>query len=198
MTKKVIRIFGREENVIHKFWSAKIFSVPPNCLINFPSSNCLIVRLFSDAVCHRIYNKRRYIYTVDSATIYRHATSAFSAHAWTTSCVSTETGRASSSTCEGLLVDIVPCLRMRCRLPSLYPIDVTWSRDSEQLWHSFILAISISPLQVLYYSEALPTTACADTVSEFHAEAHRQLQVKNLPKVPTWRLKRESNPRPSG
>src|SRR6218665_249581 len=33
-----------------------------------------------------------------------------------------------------------------------------------------------------------------DTVSEFHAEAHRQLQVKDLPKVPTWRLKRESNP----
>ena len=25
--------------------------------------------------------------------------------------------------------------------------------------HSFILAISIAPLQVLYYSEALPTTA---------------------------------------
>jgi len=37
-----------------------------------------------------------------------------------------------------------------------------------------------------------------DTVSEFHAEAHRQLQVKDLPKVPTWRLDRESNPRPSG
>src|SRR6218665_1189316 len=35
-----------------------------------------------------------------------------------------------------------------------------------------------------------------DTVSEFHAEAHRQLQVKDLPKVPTWRLERESNPRP--
>src|SRR6218665_711741 len=27
-----------------------------------------------------------------------------------------------------------------------------------------------------------------DTVSEFHAEAHRQVQVKDLPKVPTWRL----------
>src|SRR6218665_950949 len=27
-----------------------------------------------------------------------------------------------------------------------------------------------------------------DTVSEFHAEAHRQLQVKDLPKVLTWRL----------
>ena len=37
-----------------------------------------------------------------------------------------------------------------------------------------------------------------DTVSEFHAEAHRQLQVKDLPKVPTWRLERESNPRPFG
>jgi len=37
-----------------------------------------------------------------------------------------------------------------------------------------------------------------DTVSEFHAEAHRQLHVKDLPKVLTWRLKRESNLRPSG
>jgi len=37
-----------------------------------------------------------------------------------------------------------------------------------------------------------------DTVSEFHAEAHRQLQVKDFPRVPTWRLERESNPRPSG
>src|SRR6218665_4054848 len=37
-----------------------------------------------------------------------------------------------------------------------------------------------------------------NTVSEFHAEAHRQLQAKDLPKVPTWRLERESNPRPSG
>src|SRR6218665_1432705 len=26
-----------------------------------------------------------------------------------------------------------------------------------------------------------------DTVSEFHAEAHRQLQVKDLPKIPAWR-----------
>ena len=37
-----------------------------------------------------------------------------------------------------------------------------------------------------------------DTVSEFHTKAQRQLQAKNLPKVPTWRLERESNPRPSG
>src|SRR6218665_2788428 len=37
-----------------------------------------------------------------------------------------------------------------------------------------------------------------DTVSELHAEAHRQLHVKDLPKVLTWRLERESNSRPSG
>src|SRR6218665_2490870 len=37
-----------------------------------------------------------------------------------------------------------------------------------------------------------------DTVSGVHAETQRQLQVKDLPKVPTWRLEGESNPRPSG
>src|SRR6218665_287186 len=37
-----------------------------------------------------------------------------------------------------------------------------------------------------------------DTVLEFHAEVHRQLQIKDLPKVPAWRLERESNSRPSG
>src|SRR6218665_2687295 len=37
-----------------------------------------------------------------------------------------------------------------------------------------------------------------DTASKFNAEAHRQLQVKDLPKVPTCRLEWESNPRPSG
>jgi len=49
------------------------------------------------------------------------------------------------------------------------------------IFYSFIPGISIAPLQVLYYSEALPTTARTTdyynrpTISEFHAEAHRQL-----------------------
>src|SRR6218665_1315654 len=34
-----------------------------------------------------------------------------------------------------------------------------------------------------------------DTMPEFHAEAP---QARQLPKVPTWRLERDSNPRPSG
>src|SRR5688572_17762199 len=38
----------------------------------------------------------------------------------------------------------------------------------------------------------------ADTESEFHAEAHEQLRVKDLPRVPTRRLEVNSNPQPSG
>src|SRR6218665_2892126 len=63
--------------------------------------------------------------------------------------------------------------------------------------HSFILAISIAPHQVHYYSEALPTTARI-LCRSFTPKRHRQLRVKDLLKVPTWRLERDSNPRPSG
>src|SRR5688572_3305793 len=38
----------------------------------------------------------------------------------------------------------------------------------------------------------------ADTESEFHAEAHEQLRVKDLPMVPTRWLEVDSNPQPSG
>src|SRR6218665_1485389 len=35
-------------------------------------------------------------------------------------------------------------------------------------------------------------------VGVYTPKRYRQLQVKDLPKVPTWRLDRDSNPRPSG
>src|SRR5688572_3663471 len=38
----------------------------------------------------------------------------------------------------------------------------------------------------------------ADTESEFHAEAHEQLRVKDLSRVPTRRLEVDSNPQPFG
>src|SRR6188768_3789759 len=38
----------------------------------------------------------------------------------------------------------------------------------------------------------------ADTESEFHAEEHEQLRVKDLPRVPTRRLEVDSNPQPFG
>src|SRR6218665_1497436 len=64
--------------------------------------------------------------------------------------------------------------------------------------HSFIPAISIAPLQVLYYSEGLPTTARILYRSFTPKRTGMQLQVKDLPNFLTWRLERESNPRPSG
>jgi len=62
--------------------------------------------------------------------------------------------------------------------------------------HSFIQAISIAPLQVHYYSEALPTQHgyCAGD-SRRSATGNCEL---DLPKVPMWRLERDSNLRPSG
>src|SRR6218665_268311 len=63
--------------------------------------------------------------------------------------------------------------------------------------HSFVKVTSILPLQVHYYSEALPTTARILHRS-FTPKRHRQLRVKDLPNVPTWRLERNSNPRPFG
>src|SRR6218665_918866 len=49
---------------------------------------------------------------------------------------------------------------------------------------SFILDISIAPLQVHCYSEALPTTNSTDTVSEFHAEAPQATASEGLAQGP--------------
>ena len=63
--------------------------------------------------------------------------------------------------------------------------------------HSFILAISIAPLQVLYYSEAFPTTARIYCIGVSRRSAQATVG-KGLAQGPyTWRLKRESNPQPS-
>jgi len=64
------------------------------------------------------------------------------------------------------------------------------------LIHSFRL-FSITPLQVHYYSEAFLTQhGCC--VRANTPKRRRQLRVKDLPKVPTWWLERDSNPRPFG
>src|SRR6218665_3929414 len=50
------------------------------------------------------------------------------------------------------------------------------------LIHSFTMAISIAPLHVHYYSEALPTTA--RKLLEFHAEAPHATVSKGLVQFP--------------
>src|SRR6218665_2480606 len=51
-------------------------------------------------------------------------------------------------------------------------------------------------------SSPLPLRGAPDTARilcrSFTPKRHRQLRDKDLPKVPTWRLERDSNPRPSG
>jgi len=54
--------------------------------------------------------------------------------------------------------------------------------------HSFIPNISIAPSQVHYYSEALPTIQHWYCVGVNTPNHYRQLWVKDLPKVPMWRL----------
>src|SRR6218665_1445682 len=78
-------------------------------------------------------------------------------------------------------------------VPSIIPI-MTCTPPC-QLIHSFqpFYSAPSGPLLLRGASDYI-----TDTVSEFHAEAHRQLQGKDLPKVLTWRLERELNPRPSG
>src|SRR6218665_3751264 len=61
-----------------------------------------------------------------------------------------------------------------------------------------------SASSVRCYSEALPLAARIhhDTAGilyrSFTPQRHKQLRVKDLPKVPTWRLERDSNPGPFG
>jgi len=53
----------------------------------------------------------------------------------------------------------------------------------------FIQAISVSPLQVHYYSEGLPTQH--RHCRSFMLNCYRLLWVKDLPKVPTWQIERD-------
>ena len=66
-----------------------------------------------------------------------------------------------------------------------FPLDCSF--------HSFIPDISIVPLQVYYYSEALLTTARI-LCQSFTPKRHRQLRMKDLPKVPMWRPEWYSKP----
>ena len=79
----------------------------------------------------------------------------------------------------------------------IYKNDIVLNPVSHII-HSFIYSdhfysASSSPLLL----RSAPHTARILCLS-FTPKRHRQLWVKDLPKVPTWRLERESNPRPSG
>jgi len=81
----------------------------------------------------------------------------------------------------------MPGTRWRNKLRVQLSKWILWSADANVLnsllsLHSFIQAISIVPLQVHYYSEALPTQHgdCVYTVSEFHAESLQAIVSEGL------------------
>ena len=77
------------------------------------------------------------------------------------------------------------------RIPQSTFVRLQSIKFIHSLIHSFRLF-----LQRLFKSTSTQRRSrhSTETVSTFH----RQLQVKDLPKVPTWQLKRDSNPRPFG
>ena len=69
-----------------------------------------------------------------------------------------------------------------------------WFVSSLYCIHSFIPDIPIAPLRVHFYSR-LQHWCCVGVKTPKRC---RQLWVKDLPKVPTWRVEWDSNLRPSG
>ena len=67
-----------------------------------------------------------------------------------------------------------------------YTIEQDSINEVPVIFHSFIHSSHF------YSAPSSPLLLRGDpdhsTDTEFHAEAHRQLQAKDLPKVPTWRL----------
>src|SRR6218665_1187596 len=69
--------------------------------------------------------------------------------------------------------------------------------ESNSFIYSFIRAISTAPLpspQILRSALDTVRILCQSLTPKLH----RQLRVKDLPKVPTWRLERDSIPGPFG
>src|SRR6218665_2390921 len=67
-----------------------------------------------------------------------------------------------------------------------------------QFTNSIKRAISIAPLQVHNYILRDASDTARTLCQSFTPKRHMQLRVKDLPKVPTWRLERDSNTRPFG
>ena len=84
-----------------------------------------------------------------------------------------------------------------CLKKSFFHLSIYLGQLDLTFIHSLIQAISIAPFQVHYYSEVL-TTHARILCQNFTLKRHRHLWVKDLPKVPMWRLERESNPWPFG
>src|SRR6218665_3003870 len=94
------------------------------------------------------------------------------------------------STCASRYVHTCRAMHMHgCYTMHMRAMSVTLCSHMYLNIHSFIHSFIHSGHFYSAHSSHLPLRGApdysTDTVSEFHAEAHRQVQVKDLPKVPT-------------
>src|SRR6218665_1539197 len=79
---------------------------------------------------------------------------------------------------------------------SYLPLRIFYNRQKLVLYFVLYLSISIALLTACAFQKRFrPQTL---SVGVYMPKRYRQLQVKDLAKVPAWRLEGDSNPRPPG
>src|SRR6218665_396495 len=100
--------------------------------------------------------------------------------------------------CHFLFLPIVP-KRVLCEF---LVVGICYSYKFRNMFHSFIHSFNHSGYFYSAYSSPLLLRGAPDTARILcrysTPKRHRQLRVKDLPKVLAWRLERETNPRPFG
>src|SRR6218665_2391581 len=98
------------------------------------------------------------------------------------------------SVCVSVLLSLCQCFHLLLVGDALSQVNSCWFINRAfplNFCHSFIHSGHFySALSSPLLLRGAPDYSTDTTVSKFHAEAHRQLQLKDLPKVPTWRLYR--------
>src|SRR6218665_3039686 len=97
------------------------------------------------------------------------------------------------SVCVSVLLSLCQCFHLLLVGDALSQVNSCWFINRAfplNFCHSFIHSGHFySALSSPLLLRGAPDYSTDTTVSKFHAEAHRQLKLKDLPKVPTWRLK---------
>src|SRR5688572_33474191 len=86
--------------------------------------------------------------------------------------------------------------RNLCRKDKILKLWTNLFEDGHSFIHSFIHFRYLYSAPSRFLLRGAPDYS-ADAESELHAEAHEQLRVKDLPRVPTRRLEVDSNPQSS-
>ena len=76
-------------------------------------------------------------------------------------------------------------------------VVAAWANSQYHKWDLYCIALYLSISIALFTAWTFPDHSNWHCVGDYKTKRYRQLQVKDLPKFPTWRLERYSNPQPS-